>query len=694
MTLKTLFEPKSVAIIGASEKEGSVGRIVTSNMLKANFYGKIYPINPKYSHILGVKAFPSILEVSDRVDLVVITTPAKTIPAIVLECAKKKIPTAIIISAGFKEVGEEGRLLEEHVLSICKEHGMRLLGPNCLGCMNPRIGLNASFAAGCGLEGKIAFLSQSGALCTAFLDWSLERKLGMSAFVSLGSMSDIEWSDLLEYLEKDPHTEGIFMYVETISETARFKEVAARVAKTKPIFVIKGGKTEASAKAAASHTGSLTGNDDLFSYAMKQLGICRINTIEQFFNIALFMAKEPNLKGKNLTIITNAGGPGVLSVDAAVKGGAFLSKLSDQTFANLNEILPSCWSHDNPVDVLGDANVERYKKTVDLCLQDKNTDAVFVILTPQDMTDCTEIAKAVVESHNSHKKPLFVSWMGAQSVAEAKKIFNDSRAIFFEYPDEAAETFGILSSHLEKLKIQKPAHKESSSIKLKNKNAFKPVSKTKMLSETASKEWVFSEGFPVVRNFIAKTKEEAADLAEKIGFPVVIKLHSQTITHKSDVGGVKLNLKDSSMVKKAFEEIYTSLKNLGKEEAFEGVAVQKMILDKGVEVILGSKADPQWGAVVLFGAGGEFVEVYSDRSLGLAPVSKAYALEMIKETKIYSVLQGARGRKPCDLEALADLLVKFSEFISGATEIDECDLNPLIVTSEGSIALDARIVLK
>ncbi len=491
--LKTLLEPKSVAIIGAGEREGSLGRTLVANMIGAKFQGKLYPINPKYETILGIPAYPSILDVPDEIDLVVIATPAATVPALVRDCGRKKIPSTIVISAGFKEVGEEGQKLENEILAIARETGMRILGPNCLGCMNAHVGLNATFAAGCALKGNIAFISQSGALCTAVLDWSLERELGFSAFVSLGSMCDIEWGDLIDYLGKDPQTAAVIMYMETIGNSEKFLKAVTNVAFHKPLCVIKAGRTQAAARAAASHTGSLAGSDDVFTAAMRQKGVMRVDTIDELFEVALCIGKQPMPKGSNLTIVTNAGGPGVLATDAAVLSGAELTELPRAAIETLNKVLPASWSHGNPIDVLGDADAKRYVEAIAKALEEPTTDGVLVILTPQDMTDSTGTAKALVERAKEFKKPILTSWMGGRTVFEGREILKKAGLPNFVYPDNAAHAFGLLASHhkylkhLEKMGNQQPMLPASIKAELEKQMHMFVKSGTKILSESAIK---------------------------------------------------------------------------------------------------------------------------------------------------------------------------------------------------------------
>jgi acetyltransferase len=672
-----------------------------TNMRAAQFRGKIFPINPKYPTVLGLPAFGSVLDVADHIDLGVIVTPAATVPALMRDCGRKGISTIIIISAGFKEAGEAGQRLEEEVLKISKELNIRVLGPNCLGCMNPHIGLNATFAATTALKGNIAFLSQSGALCTAMLDWSLERDFGFSAFVSLGSMSDIDWGDLIDYLAEDAKTEAILIYMESIGDAGKFISLASSAVARKPLFVMKTGKTQAAAKAAISHTGTLAGSDDVFSSAMRQIGITRLNTIEELCDLAWILAKQPLPKGNRLTIVTNAGGPAVIAVDAALQSGALLTELPHKALDALNEVLPAAWSHGNPIDILGDADAARYTKAVQVSGELPDSDGLLVILTPQDMTDPVGTAEAVVGCREQFNKPLFASWMGRKHVEEGKKILKRAGVPSIEYPDSAAHYFGVLASHQNRLRTLSNRKKSpdltdwSGSVRAEVENHIREAREAnrKILTESSSKALIHAIGIPVTRDYLAKTPQEAAEAAEKIGFPVVLKLHSTELTHKTDVGGVKLNILESTGVLKAYQEIESAVTFHASKEAFGGVTVQKMITWKGVELIFGASKDPQWGPVILFGAGGEFVEIYHDHTLGLPPLSHEVALEMIEGTKIVKVLQGARGREPVNIDALAKLLVQFALFASSFPEIAECDINPLLACGEQFIALDARIIL-
>ena len=694
MSLKYLFEPRSVAVIGASETEGSIGKTVVSNMLQAQFQGKIFPVNPKYKSVLEILCYSSVAHIEEQVDLAVIVTSAKSVPSLLESCGKKGVYVVIVISAGFKETGEEGTLLEQQVVAIAKKYGIRLLGPNCLGCINTRIGLNATFAATNGLKGNIAFLSQSGALCTAFLDWSLEKHLGFSVFASLGSMSDIDFADLLEFLDQDVNTRAIFIYVETIGNGQRFMQVALNVVNKKPIYVIKAGKTNASSKAAASHTGSLSGDDDVFSFAMHQLGVQRLDTIEEFFEMALLVGKQPLPQGERLGIITNAGGPGVLAVDGALLKGGVVPELSKTSLEMLNMHMPFGWSHANPVDILGDANVERYAHALRITAQQSNIDAVLVILTPQDMTDPIAVAKLIKDFKTN--KTIMTCWMGGNVVREGKDYLNKVGIPCFDFPDNAAALFACCAKyeqHRKKLATNPLLDTEliqNESIK----EQLLPSFSSKLMTGTQSLYWIQQAGIPVVINHVATSDQEAVVLAEHIGYPVVLKLNSTIISHKSDVGGVCLNLQNAEEVKKGFNRIRASLEERNQLHSFEGVAVQKMIQQKGIEIILGCRKDPQWGPVILFGGGGQFVEIYKDRALALPPINRLGALEMMKATRVFSILEGARGYVRVDIEKLCEIIVSFSNFILHNPNIVECDINPLHVTYRDCIALDARILLQ
>lgn len=697
------FNPKSVALIGATEKNPSVARTILSNLIEHGYKGAVYPINPKYENVLGLKCYPSIESINQPVDLVIIVTPAKTVPALVKSCVKKEAPSIIIISAGFKEAGSEGIQLEKEVLDAIKGSKTRIIGPNCLGLMNPHAHLNATFSADIAKKGNIAFISQSGAMCTSVLDWSLKENVGFSAFVSIGSMADVQFGDLIQYLGNDPKTEMILIYMETIGDPRIFLSSAKKVAMTKPIVLIKAGRTQAAKKAAASHTGSLAGSDDAFDAAIKRVGVLRVDQIQELFDMALVLSKQPLPKGPNLTIITNAGGPAVLATDGAILSGAKMTDLEEKTIKELSTFLPAAWSHSNPVDLLGDADEKAYASSIEVVAKDRNTDGILVILTPQDMTKPLETAQALSKlSHTS--KPVLASFMGGEKLTKGINALNESGIPNFPYPDEAAHAFGKLYSHQQELLAlyETPATREhdfdiehvNSRIEIVESILQQAIQeKRPFLTEFESKKILQAYDIPTVETIVCETKEQAAKAAEKLGFPVVVKLHSDTITHKSDVGGVKLNLQTKEEVENAFETILANVTRLHSKEDFNGVTVQQMITFKGTEILLGSIVDEQFGPIVMFGTGGVLVEVFKDRSLGMPPLNATLAKQMIEKTKIHEALKGARGKKSIDFHKLETIMINFSKLIVEHPSIIECDINPLLAAHEKIIALDARFVV-
>lgn len=701
-SLDAIFLPKTVAVIGAKDNIGSVGRTLMANLMGGGFGGRIYPINPKRDTVLGLKSYPSIASVPEPIDLAVILTPAHTVPGIIEECVRANVKGGVIISAGFKELGEPGLKLEQEILSHARLGKMRIIGPNCLGVMNPIYGLNATFAAGMALPGNIALISQSGAMCTAILDWSFQERVGFSAFVSIGTMADVDWGDLIDYLGDDPKTQSILIYMETVGDPRSFLSAAREVALEKPIIVIKSGRSQAAAKAAASHTGSLAGSDEVFEAALERVGVLRVNSIADLFRTASVLARQPLPKGPRLAIVTNAGGPSVLATDAAVLNGAEMAALDAKTIEKLNPILPAAWSHGNPVDILGDAGPELYAKTVEIVAQDPNIDGILVILSPQDVTDPLGTAEGLRAYSRLYNKPLLASWMGGDTVKKGAEILTQNKIPSFQYPDDAARTFATMWNYSQNLKslYELPLIKQQAALPhyFHRKEVADIIARVKnekrtLLNEYESKRVLSAYGIPTVETHIAQTAEEAARRAEELRYPVVLKLNSRTITHKSDVGGVKLNLRSKDEVIKAFDEIKQSVKALAGEEHFEGVSVQSMVKLDGYELILGSSIDEQFGPVLLFGTGGQLVEVFKDRALALPPLSLSLARRLMQKTKIYEALQGVRGRKPVNQTALEQLLVNFSLLVTENPWIKECDINPLHVSEDLMIALDARIVL-
>ncbi len=702
--LDAIFAPKNVAVIGATEKAGSVGRTLLWNLISNPFGGTVFPVNPKRPSVLGIKAYPTIAAVPEPVDLAVIVTPAQTVPGVIGECVDAGVKGAIIISAGFKEVGEKGIQLEQEILKKARQGNMRIIGPNCLGVMSPISGLNATFGSAMARPGSVGFISQSGALCTSILDWSFRENVGFSAFISIGSMLDVNWGDLIHYLGDDPATRSIVIYMESIGDARSFLSAAREVALTKPIIVIKAGRTEAAAAAAASHTGALTGSDEVLEAAFRRCGVLRVKTIDDLFNMAEVLEKQPRPKGKRLTILTNAGGPGVLATDALISQGGELATLSPKTIEGLNQILPPHWSHGNPIDILGDADPERYAASIATALKDANSDGLLVILTPQSMTDPNQTAKRFVETLQESSlpnKPILASWMGGAEVTGAEMMLNNAKIFTLPFPDIAAQVFNYMwrSSYnlrgLYETPILPQEDDENAPDRAKVKKIIQSAQDAgrTLLTEFESKQLLAAYGIPIVETLIATSSEEAVQLADQIGYPVVLKLYSETITHKTDVGGVQLNLADANAVRNAYQTIESSvLAKIGAEH-FLGVTVQPMLKLEGYELIIGSSPDPQFGPVLLFGTGGQLVEVFKDRALALPPLNTTLARRMMEQTKIFTALKGVRGRLPVDLHALEQLLVRFSQLVVEQRWIKEIDINPLLASPEQLVALDARVVI-
>lgn len=698
--LDAIFAPKNVAVIGATENVGSVGRTIMWNLITNPFGGAVFPVNPKRPSVLGVKAYPSIRDVPDQVDLAVIVTPSKSVPPLIQDCVDLGIRGAIIISAGFKEIGPEGVALEKQILETAKGK-MRIVGPNCLGVMMPHRGLNATFAGGMARPGNVGFISQSGALLTSVLDWSFKENVGFSSFISVGSMLDVNWGDLISYLGDDPQTSSIVIYMETVGDARSFLSAAREVARDKPIIVIKAGRTEAAAHAAASHTGSLAGSDDVLDMAFRRAGILRVDKISDIFYTVEALAKQPRPRGKRLTILTNAGGPGVLATDSLISDGGELAEITPETIDKLSTFLPAAWSHSNPIDVLGDAGPDKYAKALEIAAQDENSDGLLVILTPQAMTDPTETANLLKPYAQIEGKPVLASWMGGQVVAEGEAILNKANIPTLPYPDTAAKLFNYMWKYALNLRaiyetpVMPPASSEHADNLAKVEAMMQEARQAgrTILTETESKQVLAAYDIPTIPMYIAPTEDEAVAAAEKVGYPVVIKLHSETITHKSDVGGVKLNLGSAEAVRAAFQQIYQSVSEKASAADFLGVSVQPMIKLDGYELIIGASPDPQFGPVLLFGMGGVLVEVFKDRALGLPPLNTTLARRMMEQTTIYTALKGVRGRQPVDLGALEQLLVRFSQLVTEQKWIKEIDINPLIASPDHLLALDARVVL-
>ena len=658
-----------------------------------------FPFIPSAQRFLGRTAYPSIAAVPHAIDLAVVATPAATVPGIIRDCVAAGVKGAIVISAGFKECGAAGADLERQLLAEARRGPLRVIGPNCLGVMRPQLGLNATFAETIARPGNVAFLSQSGALCTAVLDWSLRENVGFSAFVSVGSMVDVTWGDLIDHFGDDPHTHSIVIYMESIGDARAFLSAAREVALSKPIIVLKTGRTAGAAQAAVSHTGSLAGSDAVLDAAFRRCGALRVDSIAELFDMAEVLGKQDRPQGPRLTIVTNAGGPGVLATDALLRSGGQLAALQPQTMARLDQILPAHWSHNNPIDVLGDADPERYAQVVDLVAADRDSDGLLVLLTPQAMTQPQAVAEAVTPHARKAGKPILASWMGGDAIADGEATLNRARIPTFPYPDMAARVFTSMWRYSDNLRslyeTPLPLHHDEAP----NRGAVERIvraaraARRTLLTEAEATQVLAAYGLPTLETRMASNVDQAVGLAEAIGYPVVVKLVSPTITHKTDVGGVALDLRDAAAVRAAYQSIEAAVTERAGAAQFAGVTVQPMIAATGYELIIGSSIDAQLGPVLVFGAGGQLVEVWQDRALGLPPLTTTLARRMIEHTRIATALDGIRGRQPIDRAALEQLLVRFSQLVIEQPRIKEIDINPLLATPERLVALDARMVL-
>ncbi len=698
-SLDPIFKPQAVAVIGASATPGSVGSILMHNLLANPFGGAVYPINPRRHSVHGVYCYADLAALPEVPDLVVIATPAATVPALVKECVGRGVPAGIIISAGFSELGEQGRALEREVKAIARGR-MRLIGPNCLGVIHPPSHLNASFAAGMARPGKVALLSQSGAICTSILDWAEQSHVGFSTFVSVGAMLDVDFADLIDYFADDPLTRSIILYMESIGDVRKFLSAARSASRTKHLIVVKSGRHEAGARAAASHTGAMAGSDGVFDAAFRRAGCLRVVTIPDLFNMSEILAMQPPPRGPALAIITNAGGPGVMATDELMTRGGQLAPLTPPTIQTLDANLPPFWSRSNPIDILGDATAERYKVAVKACLDDPGVQGLLVLLTPQAMTDPSATARQLAAFAGQANKPLLACWLGGAGVREGRDILGRAGIPTFDSPEAAIKAFLHMVQYRrnQELLYERPeAIPDNGQPRPEVVRALIDKARQEgrtILNEAEAKEALIAYGLPVLPSIACRSMEAAVQAAQQVGFPAVLKLLSSTITHKSDVGGVELNLLDEAAVCAAYDTIRGKVGRAAGQEAFEGVTVQPMIKDKGLELIVGSSTDAQFGPVILFGAGGVMVEVMKDSSLGLPPLNRTLARRLIERTQIYKALQGVRGQAPVDVGVLETLLVRFSQLVCDfVEEIQEIDLNPVLATPQRVLALDGRVLL-
>jgi acetyltransferase len=698
--LSTLFAPKSVAVFGASDRVDSVGQIVFQNMLESGFKGLLYPINSKHPEVQGKPSFASIADIGKPVELAVIATPPQTVPGIIESCGIHGVKAAVIITAGFGEAGVEGEALEKELLETANRYGIRLIGPNCLGIMRPSIGLNATFNKGGANIGNIAFVSQSGALCTAILDWAQSNDVGFSSVVSMGSSTDVDFGEILDYLVSDPNTHSILMYIEGIRNARIFMSALRAAARIKPVILVKVGRHAAGSRAAMSHTASLVGADDVFDAAVSRAGVVRVQTITQLFTAAKALSCGFRPVGNRLAIVTNGGGPGVMATDRASDLGLTMATLSDATIEYLNQHLPPNWPRGNPVDIIGDAQADRYHHAVKACLEDENVDGVLAILTPQAMTKPLESAQALIELSNTHSKPLLTCWMGETQVADARDTFEKAHKPHFRTPEPAVEVFSHLSAYYrnQKLLMQVPGplshHVEPDveSARLIIEGAMQEH--RKVLSEMESKAVLSAFHISVARTMVAHSPNEALLIAQQLEFPVAMKVNSQDITHKSDAGGVMLNLNNAHEVRAAYQHIVDNVQNNRPGARMDGVSIEPMIIKpNGRELMIGVTTDPVFGPVITFGAGGTAVEIMGDRAVALPPLNNLLVRELIQETHISKMLGAFRNMAPANMDALADVLLRVSEMVCELPLIDEMDINPLILDENGALAADARVVV-
>ena len=703
-SIERMFDPETVAVIGATEREGSVGRAIMENLLAGKEEREIFPVNPNRKTVLGLKCYPSIKDVPKHVDLAIVAVPAKIVPKVVEECGEAGVDGVVIISAGFREVGEEGRKLEQEIEKIREKYGLRILGPNCFGFIRPHIKLNATFLKKMPEPGQIAFISQSGALGSAILDWAVSSHIGFSMFISLGSMLDIDFGDLIDYLGEDPNTRSILIYMEGIDNIKRarkFMSAARGFARTKPILILKPGKYEAGAKAAKSHTGSMVGSFEVYDAAFKRIGAVRVDEIEDLFNCASVLDSRYLPSGPRLAIVTNAGGPGVIAADSVVDYGGELAKLSRETMEVLNSVLPAHWSKGNPIDVIGDADVKRYIEAIKACLNDPNVDGVIVIYTPQGAAQPKELAEAVVNLALKRVKPVLAVWMGGgPEIEEARTIFYQNNIPCYDTPEKAIRTYMYMYMYKRNLELLYETPRELSvdlappkyHLKVMIRRALEE--KRDVLMADEAERFMKVYGIPVPEGGLARSVGEAMIIASKIGYPVVLKIVSPDILHKVDVGGVITGINNENQLREAFNKLLDNVKNNAPNARIEGVYVQKMVTRADYELILGSKKDPIFGSVILFGSGGVGVELFKDYSIGLPPLNQVLARRLMEETRIYRMLKnGFRNKPPADLPKLEEVLVRFSNMIIDFPEIKEVDINPLIVSGDQVYAVDVRIIL-
>lgn len=695
--LDRIIKPQQVAIIGASEKAGTIGNILMKNLIEAGFPGAVLPVNPKYQKIHGYQAYQSVSDLNVGIDLAIIATPIHTVPEIILECINRKVGGAIVISAGGKEAGEQGNEIEKKIREITLPSGFRIIGPNCLGIIQPSGKLNATFIAGMPPPGNLALVSQSGAICSSILDLAFKERIGFSHFISIGSMLDVDFGDMIDYLGNDTSVKSILLYIENLTNFRKFMSAARSVSRVKPIIVLKAGKSMAGAKAAASHTGAMVGEDAVYDAAFKRAGIVRVDTIEELFDCAELMAKQPRPRGARLGIITNGGGPGVMAADFLAGHNHEPAPLDPEILSQLDEVLPTCWSRNNPIDILGDASAERFRQVLDICLHAGNFDGVLVILAPQAMTDPMTVAQSLVATMKGTQYPIFASWMGGKSVGQAVEFLNESAIPTFDTPERAVRAFLYMVAFAEnqKLLLEVPPKVSCDMVfdYIKAKNVLAESTQKGFLPEPDVWALLAAYGLPVVQTRVADNERQACQLSRTFGYPVVLKLFSSDITHKTDAGGVHLDLRSDMDVQRAYQQTLASAEKYQPGARIDGVTIQPYLANPDFEILLGAKRDPDFGPVILFGMGGIFTEVLQDKALALPPINRLLARRLIQETKAHTLLQGYRNHPPADFEQIEAMIMCLSQLLVDFPQIDELDMNPIMIKDGKATVIDARLLV-
>ena len=698
--LDKIFKPRSVGIIGASGKKGSIGYALIDNLRRGGYEGEVFPINPNRRTIGGMTAYRSIGDVKQPIDLAVVATPISTVPSIIRGCAQIGVGGAIVISAGGKEVGEKGREIEAKIKDEAERGGIRIIGPNCAGVICSATSLYATFAHQIPMPGKMAFVSQSGALIGAILDLSQKKRIGFSHFMSIGSMLDVDFGDLIDYLGNDPDVSSIVLYMEGVTNPRKFMSAARAVSRIKPIIVLKSGRSAAGAKAAASHTGAMAGEGAVYDSAFNRAGIVRVNTIEELFDCAELVAKQPTPRGSGVAVITNGGGAGVMAADALSSLGLDPVSLGPETIGKLDRFLPPFWSKGNPIDILGDATPERYRQAVEACVSAPEINGLIIIFVPQAVSDPEEVAGSLVDILRGQKYPSFGVWMGGEEVERGREVFNKAGIPTYETPERAIEAFMFMHSYAYNLELlQETPPKLSRELKFDTSKAEKIIKgavrrKERLLTEVESKDLLSAYGIPVNRTEVATSRDEAVRLAEEIGYPVAMKIFSKDITHKSDANGVHLNLGDKKGVEQAFEKIMVDAHAYYPEADLTGVTLQAMLERSDYELILGSKKDAVFGPVILFGMGGIMTEILKDQAIALPPMNRLLARRLMESTRVYRMLDGYRNRPPANLGLLEEILIGLSQLVTDFPEIVELDINPLILVKDKACAVDARVIVE